>query len=189
MELTVDAAERGKGHGSRLLQAAADTMVADRFTRAVTWLVADDDAQRTFLTEAGWAPDGAHRTLDLDGTGSHPGQAGPAAHRPGLTAPLVSGAGGGTMEPAAPAAPLRRNGGRTMFGPLPLLHRIVLALVTAASGVLAGAWARTSRRSPSPCRWARSSAACSASSRRTPWCTSRSRDRCASPAAADPARR
>ena len=28
-----------------------------------------------------------------------------------------------------------------MFGPLPLLHRIVLALVTAASGVLAGAWA------------------------------------------------
>ena len=26
-----------------------------------------------------------------------------------------------------------------MFGPLPLLHRIVLALVTAASGVLAGA--------------------------------------------------
>ncbi len=27
-----------------------------------------------------------------------------------------------------------------MFGPLPLLHRIVLALVTATSGVLAGAW-------------------------------------------------
>jgi hypothetical protein len=28
-----------------------------------------------------------------------------------------------------------------MFGPLPLLHRLVLALVTAACGVLAGAWA------------------------------------------------
>jgi ABC-type xylose transport system permease subunit len=28
-----------------------------------------------------------------------------------------------------------------MFGPLPLLHRIVLAVVTAACGVLAGAWA------------------------------------------------
>ncbi len=27
-----------------------------------------------------------------------------------------------------------------MFGPLPLLHRIVLATVTAACGVLAGAW-------------------------------------------------
>jgi GNAT superfamily N-acetyltransferase len=70
MELTVDADERGKGHGSRLVQAAVDTMLADRFTRAVTWLVADDDVQRAFLAEAGWAPDGAHRTLDLDGTGT-----------------------------------------------------------------------------------------------------------------------
>ena len=70
MELTVDTQERGKGHGSRLLQAAVDTMVADRFTRAVTWLVADDDALRAFLTEAGWAPDTAHRTLDLDGSGT-----------------------------------------------------------------------------------------------------------------------
>jgi GNAT superfamily N-acetyltransferase len=70
MELTVDGDERGKGHGSRLLQATVDTMIADRFTRAVTWLVADDDALRTFLTDAGWAPDGAHRTLDLDGTGT-----------------------------------------------------------------------------------------------------------------------
>jgi GNAT superfamily N-acetyltransferase len=70
MELTVDAGERGKGHGSRLVQAAVDTMVADRFTRAVTWLAADDDVTRAFLTEAGWAPDGAHRTLDLDGSGT-----------------------------------------------------------------------------------------------------------------------
>jgi GNAT superfamily N-acetyltransferase len=70
MELTVDADERGHGHGSRLLQAAVDTMVADRFTRAVTWLVADDDEQRRFLTDAGWGPDTAHRTLDLDGTGA-----------------------------------------------------------------------------------------------------------------------
>jgi GNAT superfamily N-acetyltransferase len=70
MELTVEATERGKGHGSRLLQAAIDTMVADGFTRAVTWLLADDDAQRRFLTDAGWAPDSAHRTLDLDGTGA-----------------------------------------------------------------------------------------------------------------------
>lgn len=70
MEFTVDEAERGKGHGSRLLQAAVDTMLADRFTRGVSWLVADDDALRTFLTEAGWASDGAHRTLDLDGSGT-----------------------------------------------------------------------------------------------------------------------
>jgi GNAT superfamily N-acetyltransferase len=70
MELTVETHERGKGHGSRLLQAAVDTMVADRFTSAVTWLLADDDAHRRFLTDAGWAPDTAHRTLDLDGTGA-----------------------------------------------------------------------------------------------------------------------
>jgi GNAT superfamily N-acetyltransferase len=70
MEFTVDEAERGKGHGSRLLQAAVDTMVADRFTRAVAWLVADDDAYRAFLTSAGWGADTAHRTLDLDGSGT-----------------------------------------------------------------------------------------------------------------------
>ena len=68
-ELTVDPDERGKGHGSRLLQAAADTMTADRFTRAVTWVPASDDALRAFLTDAGWAPDGAHRELELDETG------------------------------------------------------------------------------------------------------------------------
>ena len=68
-EITLDPEERGKGHGSRLLQAAVDTLVADRFTRAVTWLLASDDDQRRFLTEAGWAADGAHRELDLDGSG------------------------------------------------------------------------------------------------------------------------
>lgn len=70
VELTVAPPERGHGHGSRLLQAAADTMRADRFTRAVTWTVATDDELRAFLTAAGWAPDTAHRELDLDGEGS-----------------------------------------------------------------------------------------------------------------------
>lgn len=69
-DTTVDPHKRGAGHGSRLLQAAADTLVADRFRRAVTWLPARDDAQRSFLTGAGWGPDGAHRTLDLLGDGS-----------------------------------------------------------------------------------------------------------------------
>lgn len=69
-ELTIDPGERGKGHGSRLLQAAIDTMLADRFKRAVQWTIATDDALRVFLSEAGWAPDGAHRELDLDGTGT-----------------------------------------------------------------------------------------------------------------------
>ncbi len=69
-EVTLDPVERGKGHGSRLLQAAVDTLAADRFTRAVTWVNATDDALRTFLTDAGWAADTAHRELDLDGTGA-----------------------------------------------------------------------------------------------------------------------
>lgn len=62
-EFTVAAADRGAGHGSRLLQAAVDTLVADRFTRAVTWCTSTDDALRGFLTAAGWATDGAHRSL------------------------------------------------------------------------------------------------------------------------------
>ena len=69
-DLTVDPHKRGAGHGSRLLQAGADTLVADRFTHAVMWLPANDDSLRAFLTSAGWGPDGAHRTLDLMGDGS-----------------------------------------------------------------------------------------------------------------------
>lgn len=69
-DLTVDPHQRGAGHGSRLMQACVDTLKADRFTRAVTWLAAADDSTRSFLTAAGWGPDGAHRTLDLTGDGS-----------------------------------------------------------------------------------------------------------------------
>jgi GNAT superfamily N-acetyltransferase len=69
-ELVVDPGEVGKGHGSRLLQAVADTLVADRFTRAVTWVLGADDARRRFLTDAGWGADAAHRELDLDGAGT-----------------------------------------------------------------------------------------------------------------------
>ena len=69
-DLTVAPGELGKGHGSRLLQAVADTLIADRFTRAVTWTIATDDARRAFLVSAGWDTDSAHRELDLDGTGT-----------------------------------------------------------------------------------------------------------------------
>ena len=69
-ELTLDPEELGKGHGSRLLQAAVDTLAADKFRRVVSWVIVTDDDHRRFLTEAGWAADGAHRELDLDGTGT-----------------------------------------------------------------------------------------------------------------------
>ncbi len=58
------------GHGSRLLHAVADTLKADGFRRATIWLNATDDTLRTFLTESGWEPDGAHRELDLYGDGT-----------------------------------------------------------------------------------------------------------------------
>ena len=86
-ELTVDPDERRKGHGSRLVQAAADTMTADRFTRAVTWVVAGDDALLAFLTGAGWARRlGAPRARPRR-HGRDPGQAGAAAHRARLSRP------------------------------------------------------------------------------------------------------
>lgn len=66
-ELVIAPEHRRAGHGSRLLHAAVDTLRADRFTRATCWLNADDDARRRFLVDAGWATDGAHRSLDLHG--------------------------------------------------------------------------------------------------------------------------
>lgn len=65
-EFVIDAAHQRAGHGSRLLQAAVDTLVADKFTRAVWWIGSADDALRAFVTESGWAPDGAHRELGAE---------------------------------------------------------------------------------------------------------------------------
>jgi ribosomal protein S18 acetylase RimI-like enzyme len=70
VEIAVDPAATGQGHGSRLLQACADTLRSDRFTHATMWLTTTDDVLRRFVTESGWAPDGAHRELDLHGDGS-----------------------------------------------------------------------------------------------------------------------
>jgi ribosomal protein S18 acetylase RimI-like enzyme len=70
VELTVHPEARGVGHGSRLLQAAVDTVRADRFRRLACWVVAADDERRAFLTGSGWAADGAHRELDWSGDGT-----------------------------------------------------------------------------------------------------------------------
>ncbi|GAB2807498.1 GNAT family N-acetyltransferase [Actinocorallia aurea] len=63
--LAVDPTRAREGHGSRLLAAVADQWREHGFKTAVTWVFADDTAQRAFLEPAGWAPDGATRTLDL----------------------------------------------------------------------------------------------------------------------------
>lgn len=62
-EFVVAAQHRRDGHGSRLLQAAMDTLAADRFTRAVWWISSTDDALREFVASSGWEADGAHREL------------------------------------------------------------------------------------------------------------------------------
>lgn len=62
-EFVIGAEHQRAGHGSRLLQAAMDTLAADKFTRAVWWVTASDDALRAFVTASGWEADGAHREL------------------------------------------------------------------------------------------------------------------------------
>lgn len=65
-ELAIDPVARRRGHGSRLLNACADTLGADGFTRARSWVPAQDDELRRFLTAAGWAADGAFREIGTD---------------------------------------------------------------------------------------------------------------------------
>src|SRR5882757_4766909 len=66
-ELAVQPDATRAGHGSRLLNAVVDTIRADGFTRVTVWVNSTDDVLRAFYTEAGWAPDSAHRELDLYG--------------------------------------------------------------------------------------------------------------------------
>ena len=55
----------GCGHGSRLLQAVADTLVQDGFHTVVTWAIEADTALLRFLESSGWAADGARGELDV----------------------------------------------------------------------------------------------------------------------------
>ncbi len=55
-----------RGHGSRLLAATVDLWREDGFTTAVAWAYERDKPTRAFLTSAGWAVDGATRSLDVD---------------------------------------------------------------------------------------------------------------------------
>ena len=61
---------RRNGHGSRLLNAAVDTLRGKGFDSLSTWILAKDEATRAFLTAAGLSPDSAYRdrVIDADGT-------------------------------------------------------------------------------------------------------------------------
>jgi GNAT superfamily N-acetyltransferase len=64
-ELRIAPGLTGHGHGGRLLNAVADTLAEDRFTRVSAWVLEADTAMRRFLETAGWAGDGARSELDM----------------------------------------------------------------------------------------------------------------------------
>ena len=65
-EFVVDPQAQRQGHGSRLLNAVADTLRADGFTRAMWWVRSTDDVTRRFVESAGWAADGSHQTVGTE---------------------------------------------------------------------------------------------------------------------------
>jgi ribosomal protein S18 acetylase RimI-like enzyme len=64
-ELCVEPDQRGQGHGSRLLNAAAATLADDGFCTVCTWVLEADATAQAFLQSAGWAPDGTRSQLDM----------------------------------------------------------------------------------------------------------------------------
>ena len=64
-EFRVQPDRTGQGHGSRLLQAAADTLASDGFRTASTWVLQADLDVRRFLESSGWAADGARAELEV----------------------------------------------------------------------------------------------------------------------------
>jgi ribosomal protein S18 acetylase RimI-like enzyme len=63
--LTVEPAEQRLGHGSRLLAAGVEALTQLGFRVARMWTFDGDDPLHAFLTGAGWAADGATRSLDM----------------------------------------------------------------------------------------------------------------------------
>jgi len=60
---------RRSGHGSRLLNAAVDTLRGKGFDTLSIWILASDEATRAFLTTAGLSPDSAYRDRVIDADG------------------------------------------------------------------------------------------------------------------------
>jgi len=70
LALGVHPAARRAGHGSRLLNAAVDTLRGRQFERLTGWVLREDEATRAFLVASGLSPDGAYRdrVVGADGT-------------------------------------------------------------------------------------------------------------------------
>lgn len=58
--------DRGRGHASRLLAAAADHARSVGARELTIWIAPSDDARHHVLRTAGFGPDGAHREIALD---------------------------------------------------------------------------------------------------------------------------
>lgn len=56
-----------RGHGGRLLAAAAAVLRNAGSTRGIAWVAIEDSAALNFYRRAGWNPDGTVRTLDAGG--------------------------------------------------------------------------------------------------------------------------
>jgi GNAT superfamily N-acetyltransferase len=64
IDLMVSPEARRHGHGTRLVQAAVDTLRADGFTRATWWVATTADDLRGWLQAMGWEPDGVHASAE-----------------------------------------------------------------------------------------------------------------------------
>jgi ribosomal protein S18 acetylase RimI-like enzyme len=68
--LVVDPMHQRRGHGSRLLAAAVDTLRDNGLARVQIWVPAADGVLLAFLGSAGVIPDGARRTYEGGPTGT-----------------------------------------------------------------------------------------------------------------------
>ena len=57
-----------RGHGGRLLAAAAEDLRAGGASRGICWVPEHDEVSTNFYARVGWAHDGTVRTLDAAGT-------------------------------------------------------------------------------------------------------------------------
>jgi ribosomal protein S18 acetylase RimI-like enzyme len=70
LDLVVHPEQQRRGHGSRLLSAAAAQLRERGVHELLTWTAERDSVRTKFLASAGLEPDGAFRVLDVDGSGA-----------------------------------------------------------------------------------------------------------------------